>query len=1291
VSDTPIRFVASGRITRRDTGEGVHGLQVEVWIADTPCDACLNSGLTNRDGSYRIEVRKRDLPKSARSDPLLFVKVRDRQCRLVHDTRSTTSRCGPERELVVDLTLAPEVLWWHVSRPLTWEAPNDPLVPADVVDEIREAVGLLAAPGTPEHAAFLRAALCSLPPIAAFDNLLTDAWRTLQGDLDAAARMQDVLQALCAEDSCDCCDTPAAHAKTVDRIFEKAGKQKCHGCRPCKGPDEPCEHDRGDPGCHRCRHDGEPPCPCRATFVTTDKALTLLMAALHVSCRHAATAKTYLLALLDQLCRFELLGALHRSAGRTLAGDEASLEHFRDLVQFSGARCGAGCDERAPVLPVRAPQCCCAACLDHEVACCLQEAASAWHCIACYTICDVEPARVCPGQEIVIRGCGFGPWPGTVTFREHGGLGLGPVVAPESWCDDEIRVIVPEGAGCGLIVRPAPETVGVCDRFLELRRHGCAEASFEGTSPEILRFAVEGRSGGECLEPSEPLLIRWRTCAVDRVRVEIVDEDTGGVIAALDPAPATGRWDFTATDFTSTRRVQVQLSASGSCQPSPVVRQISFVFQARPALAVIGTEVTQAIQYYGAAQHLTDPADRGPDNSLRLVTNKTAWVRAYLRSGQDPAFQGGQLPGVDGTLTVERRVGGVWSVVANVPSQNGPVTAEASFATYDAERGNIDASLNFVVPANVMSGLLRFTVEVASDLSQCPGNQATGAPVVCDVNLTQTLNAAFITIAYNGPDAAGTGTLNLPAPTLAQCQAETTWAMTTYPVSGAANVRVAGTFTTATPLNDPRSCPGCCSPNWGPLLQTVANLVAADQAANPGGAWVYYGIVAGLIPVNVPGCNWFATGGLAGQPITYAHEIGHQFGLPHARCGNAGTGNANYPIYEPYDVPVDPPGTTNWTMASTGEYGLDINNGAIANPNTAEDFMSYCFPRWISLFTHGFLINAQGLVPQTIPTGSGAATQRVIQDLEPGFTRSTDRIEPFVHILGHVDDDAVEVSSVSRIETRYLVGRGVHTDYVAQLVGEDGGIIAQDRLYRHDADGCCCSSPEGCCGDHERERSFDFIAMLDDHAPGAALRIVRGGEVVWERPRPSTPVVLARATAKAGDRGVRLTWRFEKGARSVEDIWIRWSNDDGRIWRALTVGITGTSTDIAIEHLPAGDVRFQILAHDGFSTTSATTTSVQLPPRPPVVTILFPKTDDVVYAERRLHLWGSASSAYDAAIADERFVWFIDEYEVGRGRDIWVDSPEPGRHDVRLDVSDEGGTTSATSEPELLPPPTSDA
>jgi hypothetical protein len=176
--------------------------------------------------------------------------------------------------------------------------------------------------------------------------------------------------------------------------------------------------------------------------------------------------------------------------------------------------------------------------------------------------------------------------------------------------------------------------------------------------------------------------------------------------------------------------------------------------------------------------------------------------------------------------------------------------------------------------------------------------------------------------------------------------------------------------------------------------------------------------------------------------------------LPHARCGNAGNGNPNYPVYEPYDLPVDPPNTANWTMASIGEYGLDINSGAIANPNDAEDFMSYCGPRWMSLFTYTFLTNIAGLTPQVIPTGSGAAAPRLIEDEPQRFERDERAIEPMIHILGVIGTDGkVEVTSVARIETRYLRGNGRQTSYIAQHLDANGHVIAQDNLYGYVSEG----------------------------------------------------------------------------------------------------------------------------------------------------------------------------------------------------------------------------------------------
>lgn len=1266
------QFELRGRVTRSDTGQGAHGVRVEAWDIDDATGRPLGVTLTNRDGSYHIDLRGNGTDNACCACPKVFLKLRDRDCRLIHDGCADHRCCEPGEPLRIDVMLAPEALWWHLAKPLSWESIDEPLVPVRVMQEIEDGIELLHAEGLPHDVVSLKLAICATPPIEGFDRLLQDAWDTLQGDPHAAQRYREVLDALCGTED-GWCGERAPFASEVNTLFERActtpPATECKESEPCS----PCTPEK-------C---AESDCSCNSPLITDGKMLLLAMAALHVACGKKPVAKRYLQVLLNQFCRFTTLGALHTSLLKALLGDDTAKAYARELLALLCVHCPpahdkAGCAPREPFH-------CCVPCLDPEFAHCLGEAIERWCQIHCYQICEVRPPRACPDEEILIVGCGFGERPGQVVFQGQSGGSVSISVTPRSWCDDRIVVVVPQGAGCGMWLQLPQTTITVCGRYLELRPIGCIDKGFEGTSAEILRFDIRGHTAGECpLQPGEPLRIRWNTCAADRVRVEIIDLATNNVIAAQDPASLNGRWDFVATNFNRTVRMRVRITVFGRCQPPQVTRQIDLVFQKRPNLQVQGIEVTQAIQHYRADQHLTDPADRGPDNSLRLVTNKTAWVRTYIRSGQDPAFDNGQLAGVTGTLRVERRVGGVWGTIADLLPQSAPMTAEDSFASYDAERGNINNTLNFVVPANLMTGLLRFTVEARGEFAPCPGYSASRSTQI-EVNLQQTLNAAFITIGYNGPNAANTGNIVLPAPTLPICQAETSWAMTTYPVSGAPNTRIAGTFITNTPLNDPRSCPGCCSPNWQPLLQQVAALVALDQAANPG-QWVYYGIVAGGIPINVPGCNgWGATGGLAGQPTTYAHEIGHQFALPHARCGNAGNGNPNYPIYEPYDLPVDPPNTANWTMASIGEYGLDINNGAIANPNSAEDFMSYCGPRWISVFTYNFLTNIAELSPQTIPSGAGAP--RLIEDNTPSLDRDESSIEPMIHILGIIElDGGIEVTSVARIDTRYLRGNGRQTGYIAQHLDADGRILAQDVLYAYHSDGAKAKSSnhDHDCGCGEPQPTL-FKTMLRNVAPGACLRIVKRGEVVWERKGSDKLPKFGGARATLGKNGnLELAWKLDIASKDEAEIWVRWTGDEGETWHALSVGLLGGTANIPAEQLPSGTVRFELLAHDGFHTVCAVTEAVNLPAKPPSVVILYPGAGARVYGDRLVHLWGSASSFAGAVIDADVAEWFIDDKPVGKGLDLWIENPGAGSHCVRLQVTEAGLTGVTTSDIEVL-------
>ena len=97
---------------------------------------------------------------------------------------------------------------------------------------------------------------------------------------------------------------------------------------------------------------------------------------------------------------------------------------------------------------------------------------------------------------------------------------------------------------------------------------------------------------------------------------------------------------------------------------------------------VEGVEVTQGLQYRGAKDHLTDPADRGADNSLGLVADKPAVVRAYVRTLLFPVAD------VTGTITVQRMRYGVWVDSGTLAQQfPGTITSGRCDLPTEAERG----------------------------------------------------------------------------------------------------------------------------------------------------------------------------------------------------------------------------------------------------------------------------------------------------------------------------------------------------------------------------------------------------------------------------------------------------------------------------------------------------------------------------------------------------------------------------------------------------------------------------
>ncbi|MGE5289676.1 MAG: hypothetical protein ACM3ML_21290 [Micromonosporaceae bacterium] len=1157
-----------------------------------------------------------------------------------------------------EVVRTPSVLHWRLLpvAPRRWTRPDGPLLSPELAAEVEHALMLFAREGDPGYDDLVRAARSALPPIHCFGHILADAWSVLQGDKDAAERFRDAVTALAATASLPADDTLRQLADVVHGEDDERWEELVDEAR------------KAQPG-------------WRA--VPMDHEAILLLAAFHAAeGEDPAVGAWYAAVLHDQVCQYDAFATLHRFAVQALAGDEAARKSFWGLLGVLGGSPPAGGlawpgppgppiphppapgpvgpkppltfppVERHPWPPFRG--------IDPCVLLAVKTLTLSQN---RYLVTGVAPERACPGVPITITGSGFGGTPGTVRFRKRGTVkGSPPIdVAPTSWSDTEVVVVVPQDAGWGIeLVIPIDEWQ-VCGSIVALFKKGQFTADFGGGAPDVMLFSVAGVTASEgtpatcTIEPST-LAITWDVRAADHVTVEV--RGPGNVVLAVKkPAPSAGSWQFDASTITETTTLQVRLVATGTCEPAVVERLVNVTVQRTPDLTVHGIEVTQAIQYYRAAEHLTDPADRAPDNSARLVANKDAYVRVYLRSGQDPAFDEGELPSIAGTLQVRRVAGGKSTLLTTLPPapSGSTVTAQAD-PLYAVERGDVTATLNFVVPAQYMSGRLRLTAEVTSPAAVVGGGPAYGT-VDVDVTLRQTLQVAGIVVAYNGPQpvpASPTApNLVLPAPKWADLQTTVGWTLRTYPVAKVANLRIAGSLTQTASLQDPWT-PGSCSVNWDQLMADLHN--AADADGNQAG-WVYYGLLPSGIPLGpVAGCGGGGVGvGVNGAGETMAEEIGHALGLAHAPCGTPDP-DPSYPAYEPYDSPQAP-------TACIGEYGMDVTTGTVKAPGSP-DFMSYCGPPWVSLYHHARLLGVGRLNPVTLSPRGGSDGARYIRDRHG--------IEPraVISILGFTGpDDDVDVVSVSRLVTRPEQVGSMSTDMVAELLDADGrllsaGIVQALRLRR---------PGQGGCRPGERCRTM-LKVYLPDTARGARLRLRRGNQELWSREAPGEPVSVSEVAGRIDDEGrLELRWETTEPRTAIGDTLVRWSSDQGETWRALAVGLKGRTATLDLTNVPGGEILFQVAVNDGFDTATATMGPLAVPHKPPVGAILHPGDGDSLVAGRPLRLWGAAADESGQHLPDEACRWSLDGQPLEAGPDVFVDPPPPGRYDVTLTVQDANG------------------
>lgn len=708
---------------------------------------------------------------------------------------------------------------------------------------------------------------------------------------------------------------------------------------------------------------------------------------------------------------------------------------------------------------------------------------------------------------------------------------------------------------------------------------------------------------------------------------------------------------------------------------------------------VAGIEITQAIQYYKASRHLTDPNDRGPDNSLGLAAFKPAWVRVYVRSG---FFNSGTI--LTGKVVLEHQRSAFpfpiqWDPLGEfTPRAPGTVAAQQS-VDYATERGSLASTLEFVLPADVVHGKLRITAVIwpqgGSDASPSDIEE-----IYADATLLQTLRVRGIFVSYNGPNAAGTvANMNLAAPTVANLQTTCGNTHTVYPVESTGVFSSGGSIPWSTPLTGMATNPGGCSQQWLDL-----NVAVAQARANDGNRpdVLYVGLLPIGVPIaNVGGCNSSGVSAVPnGQQWTMAHELGHACGLAHGPCGTPG--DPNYPAYEPYDP-------SNTPTASLGEFGLDINNGTI-HPPAEKDFMSYCGPPWISLYHYNRLYNNTALDPRWVDVPRRPHIPDLYDpwlwpweyipdpppwELPSHFVRVT--VQPVISILGIVNlAGEVSVSSVMRVRAVPRLRDATPTDMVAELVGANGEVITRAAVMQTHAhgSGCDCGGDSHDHGGHgSPTRGYAFQALLSDVEAGSRLRIVRldpeetheGHREVWVSEASGDPPRIAGVTVRLAGPEATIRWSVRTTDQRTLQFSIQFSKDKGVSWNGLTSGLREPGYRFSLADLPSGAVIFRVLAHDGFHTSQADSRSVRLPPRPPIISILHPYEGRAYRAGTPLRLFAAVNTHVGARNPKLTIAWQLDGRRVGKGAECWIDAPKAGRHRCRVIARDDGGTAQAAA------------
>jgi hypothetical protein len=649
-------------------------------------------------------------------------------------------------------------------------------------------------------------------------------------------------------------------------------------------------------------------------------------------------------------------------------------------------------------------------------------------------------------------------------------------------------------------------------------------------------------------------------------------------------------------------------------------------------LSITGVEYNQAIQFFRSQ---LDPATARTDNFIGLIAGKSTVLRVYVDTQNDPTRP--TIADISGRLEVRIVGTAAWQTINPL---NGPIAPKRDAAI---RRSNADDTLNFLIPGPFSSAQLEYRVRVFDSAHPDEPGYTSGR-VQDTLTFTQAvpLRVRGVGVHYTGMS------LNIPAPTVVDLRNTLSFVQKTYPVgqvflTGMDVIDYDGDFTDM-------SGDGC-GEGWGGLLEILRDMQGDSDD-------IYYGLVPSGVPLGWGGCGG-GDGQVAAGPVgagaTAAQEIAHAFDRDHAPCGGAENTDPNYPVYDALPT------------GSIGEFGID-DSGAVQDPSTTFDFMSYCGPTWISPYTYESL-------QQNFPPLARRAFRAFNQTAQEPPTKPTELLFLSFSIYR---GGRVEVNPSFHYPSLFpRASQGRRTPYAIELRDCHDRVLHALRVLLSDP--------------HKNLDSakLQFFKRIPFH-PDTARVVFTCGDEGECQPKllsvvdvPGKAPRVAISYPKGGGQlsgQVKVTWEAQFPVKPLTYM-VRYSNDGGASWRTISPKLKESEYVVDLDRLPGGQAcLFQVLASEGIRTGTAISGTFQVSNHDVEVDIVSPKPGTVFEPGETILLSGEAFAPHTGSLTDSQLHWQSDvDGDLGPGHEVQIRTLRSGVHNISLNVTDAYGAKAVAS------------